>query len=124
LPSPVTSKWIAPALWGTFIEVLTSWPRVPDFGEPEGSDKLVHLAMYAIFAVLVIRAAQTGRPKLRAMALTLVALVAWAAADEWHQKFIDGRSSSVADWAADSAGVVAGLAYAWARQRPLTTTDA
>ena len=114
------AKWVAPALWGTFIEVLTSWPRVPDFGEPEGSDKVVHFGLYAVFAYLVIRAAQAGRPSLRLVTLTLLGLMAWAAADEWHQRFIDGRTPSTADWAADSAGVAVGIAVAWARFRPVT----
>jgi VanZ family protein len=120
-PSVSRSRWIAPALWGAFIEVLTSWPRVPDFGEPAGSDKLAHVALYGIFAFLVIRAAQQGRPAMRAILISFVALSAWGALDEWHQKFIDGRSADVSDWAADTTGVLVGLAIGWAKPRQIST---
>ena len=32
----------------------------------------------------------------------------YGASDEWHQRFVPGRSPSLGDWAADVAGVVLG----------------
>jgi VanZ family protein len=120
LSSPVTKKWIAPALWGALIEVLTSWPRVPDLGQPAGSDKLAHVLLYAIFAWLVIGALQVGRPQPRSLVLAFAALSIWAALDEWHQVLIPGRSADLADWVADTTGVVAGLVVGCVRPRQIS----
>jgi VanZ family protein len=115
------SRWIAPALWGALIETLTSWPAPPQAELPSGSDKAMHLALYAVFSFLVIRAACPGRPGVRALATTFVCLAVWAALDEWHQELIPGRDASVSDWIADSAGVVVGLAIGWAKPRRMVT---
>jgi len=118
------SRWIAPVLWAILIEVLTSWPNPPSPGFlPSGSDKIIHFKLYAIFAFLVARAVQAGRPPWRMLAVVALALFAWGAADEWHQLFIPGRSADVADWAVDSIGVLAGLLLrrVWA-SRPIMRT--
>lgn len=109
------SRWIAPTLWAVLIEVLTSWPSPPTFGAPAGSDKVAHMALYAVFAYLVIRAVHVGKPTPKSMILTLIALAAWAALDEAHQLLIAGRSASVGDWAGDVMGVGVGLAVRRAR---------
>lgn len=118
------SRWFAPVLWAILIEILTSWPNPPSVGMlPAGSDKAVHVLLYAVFAFLVARAAQVGRPTSRVMAIVALVLCAWGAVDEWHQIFIPGRGADVADWAADSIGVVAGLALrrAWAARPTMRT---
>jgi len=120
----VRSRWIAPVLWAVLIEILTSWPNPPSPGFlPAGSDKVIHFKLYAVFAFLVARAVHAGQPQWRVLAAVAVALFAWGAADEWHQKFIPGRGADVADWAADSVGVLAGLALrrAWAARQILRT---
>lgn len=70
-------------------------------------DKVVHVAMYAGFAWLVVRALGPGVRGVR-LALVVAAIAAFAAADEWHQRFIPGRSTSTADWTADTAGATLG----------------
>ena len=77
---------------------------------PAGSDKIVHFALYFVFAFLAARAAQPGRPQWRMMAIASVVLIAWAAADELHQLFIPGRSAEVGDGLVDTIGVLGGLA--------------
>jgi VanZ family protein len=79
--------------------------------------------LYSVFAFLVTRALQAGRPRWRTLAVVAVWLTAWGSADEWHQKFIPGRGADVADWAADTVGVLAGLALrrAWSA-RPIMRT--
>lgn len=107
---PVTrARWIAPALWAILIETLTSWPNPPSVSIFSGGDKVVHMGLYAMFAFLVVRAAQPGIPGRRTMAIVLVAMCAWAALDEWHQIFVAGRSADLTDWAADASGAVIGL---------------
>jgi VanZ family protein len=75
-------------------------------------DKVVHFAMYAVLGFLTARAlggARTSRgavarPAPRALALAIVAVALFAAADEWHQHWVPGRSTDVLDWCADVAG--------------------
>ncbi|PHX97762.1 MAG: hypothetical protein CK531_01585 [Gemmatimonadetes bacterium] len=102
-------RWIAPVLWALLIETLTSWPNVPSASTGHGFDKVVHFGLYAVFAFLVVRAAQPAVPGWRVMGVVLVVLCVWAALDEWHQTWIPGRGAEVADWAADATGVVVGL---------------
>ena len=118
------SRWIPPVLWAILIEILTSWPNPPSVGFlPAGSDKAVHLTLYAVFACLVARAAQVGRPSWRVLGMVALGLFVWGAVDEWHQIFIPGRGADAADWAADSIGVLAGLALrrAWAARPTMRT---
>ncbi|MBM4193792.1 MAG: VanZ family protein [Gemmatimonadetes bacterium] len=122
MSAPNRSRWIAPGLWAVLIETLTSWPRLPSVG-PQGSDKLGHLAMFAVFAFLVARALEPGRPSLRTVAIVAAAMAAWAALDEVHQMFIPGRSGEFADWVADVAGAGLGLlARRWINASQLNVT--
>lgn len=104
-------------LWAAFIEFLTSWPGAPGFSVPAGSDKVAHATLYAVFGFLVARAVATGRPGARATLAVVLALAAWAAIDEWHQRFIEGRNPSTADWVADMCGIAVGMAAR--RVRPI-----
>ena len=93
--------------------MLTSVPGrdVPDVGVPH-VDKLVHFAMYAVLGFLIARAlggaraigGAVARPAVRVLALAVVAVALFAAADEWHQRWVPGRSTDVLDWCADVAG--------------------
>jgi hypothetical protein len=79
---------------------------------PPGVDKLVHLLLFAALAV-------SGRwAGVRAGVLGGL-LVLYAAVSEVLQGISAlGRSASVADWVADTVGVLAGLlAWAWAGRR-------
>lgn len=66
--------------------------------------KFVHLAEYALLCLLWWRvlATTTSAPR-AALAAALIASV-YAASDEYHQSFVDGRHGSPVDWAIDSAG--------------------
>jgi VanZ family protein len=77
-------------------------------GAPPGVDKLVHAGLFLALAV-------TGRWAGLRPAVLAPALVAYAAGSEVLQGLAAiGRTASVLDWAADVAGVVAGLAL-WTR---------
>jgi VanZ family protein len=90
-------------LWPVAIAVLifaassrstVAGPRIPYF------DKVVHFSVYGLLGTLVCR---QGRGWRGAVGAVLV-VSAYGAADEWHQSFVPGRSSEVADWVADTAG--------------------
>lgn len=109
-------RWLPPALWALAILVATSWPNpnVPQVGR---GDLIVHLLLYAGLGLLAARAALAEtRHTARAALLVAVAASAFGALDEWHQRFVPGRSASVDDWAADSLGGALGALAALARR--------
>jgi VanZ family protein len=96
-------RWLPALLWLAVIFVATSLPDAPAPPVP-GGDKAAHAIMYGVLAALVVYAL-AGRPRFRAaLVLAGAAIAAVAALDEWHQRFIPGRSASVGDWVADTAG--------------------
>lgn len=103
------SRWLPAAVWAGVILAATSVPNVPA-PPAAGSDKLVHLAAYAILGVLALRAAAVNAAPPRTLALTLAAVAIFAAVDEWHQGFIPNRFADPADWVADVAGATLGIA--------------
>jgi VanZ family protein len=91
--------------------VATHMPLPSGMAKPgiPSADKLVHAAMYAGLAVLVLAAASIGRPVSPGVAVVLLLLIAtYAAVDEWTQQFVPGRSSDPRDWMADVIGASLG----------------
>lgn len=98
-----------------FVSAQSQLPHVP--GAP--SDKLAHVAEYAVFGALAARmfrgyALGEGRAFAAAVALGVL----YGMTDELHQLFVPNRSSEVLDVVADGAGSVLGAwAYAWGSVR-------
>ena len=113
------STWLPVVVWAMVIFAFSS---VPSLSTELGTwdtilRKLAHLAEYAILGALLVRA--TRRPGL---AVLLAAL--YAATDEMHQLFVEGRHGSPIDVGIDTVGAVAGvLVWQWLsrpRSRPAT----
>jgi VanZ family protein len=93
------------------ILVGTSIPgrELPQPGLPH-VDKVMHFLLYAVLGFLLARAMRTPvqrpRPRFGAGALlaAFAAIALFAAADEWHQRWVPGRSTDILDWCADLAG--------------------
>jgi len=66
--------------------------------------KAAHMAEYGILWFLWWRALGYGNP-VAAVAITLL----WAASDEFHQSFVDGRHGSPWDVAIDAVGIGLGV---------------
>jgi VanZ family protein len=66
--------------------------------------KLIHFAEYALLCFLWWRALSTVTSRDRAIAIAFIIASAYAATDEFHQSFIEGRTGSPVDWAIDTAG--------------------
>jgi VanZ family protein len=66
--------------------------------------KLVHFAEYGLLAFLWARALRTRMEARRAALVALVVTSLYAATDEYHQTFVEGRHGSPLDWAIDTAG--------------------
>ena len=70
----------------------------------------MHFVLYAVLGVLLARALRggrpvsTSRPAIRGLFPWLVGIALFAAADEWHQRWVPGRSSDLSDWYADVLG--------------------
>jgi VanZ family protein len=86
---------------------------------PSGvSDKVGHSFGYVGLGLLVTRAVAGGVPRRITWAQALMAVLlttAYGATDEFHQRFVAGRSAELADLYADAcgAGVAAALTWAW-----------
>ena len=99
-------RWLPAALWAAGLLTATSWPN-PHVPDVRAGDKVVHVGLYAGLAWLCTRALLAGDRRPSPL-WVVVAVAAFGAVDEWHQRFIPGRSTSAADWAADAAGAAAG----------------
>ena len=104
--------WRGAALWAAVILVGTSIPGRELPRAPLGTDKLVHVALYATLGWLTARALRAdGLVRGSAVALALAALAAFGGVDELHQSLIPGRGADPFDWLADVIGAAVGLLY-------------
>ena len=120
-------RWLLPVVWAAVILALTSYPN-PDLSalKPvvfEGADQVVHATLYGVLGGLCARAwlpPRVGADSMRTRRVVLaiiLGIMAFGAADEWHQQFIPGRSMDVLDWLADTAGAMCGVAVGLAALR-------
>ncbi len=75
----------------------------------DGEDKIVHCCLYGTLALTVAFAFARLRKRwggLRFSLLVVLVTVGYGMTDEFHQYFIPGRSTSLADLAADCTGAV------------------
>jgi VanZ family protein len=90
----------------------------PDVTLPTGvDDKTAHYVAYMTLGLLVVRALAHGLPaRITAMVaiVALVVTIGYGATDEWHQSFVPGRSSELADLAADALGALGAVGLCWA----------
>jgi VanZ family protein len=66
--------------------------------------KVAHFAEYALLCALWWRPLRTLMDARRAALLALALASAYAALDEYHQTFVEGRSGSPVDWLIDTSG--------------------
>lgn len=101
-------RWLPPLLWAGVILFGTSLPQSVVPLQTSSIDKVLHFTIYTVFAFLLTRQISEDTSRWRAAALAIVVAMAFGAVDEWHQRFIPGRSTEFADWLADSFGAVIG----------------
>jgi len=109
--SRVLTVWLPVFAWAAVIFAFSS---IPSLSTGLGTwdtvlRKGAHIAEYAILGALLYRA--LGRE-----ALALAAGIAYAATDEFHQRFVQGRHSSPVDVAIDAVGLALGM-LVWLRLR-------
>ena len=102
-------KYQAPAIfWMLAIFIQSSMSRlpVPDLGF-RLQDKVIHAVVYAILAVLLLRAFKNWRGAAeKYIIFTLWTGSLYGVSDEIHQLFVPGRSADLLDVAADILGIV------------------
>lgn len=107
--------WVPAVLWMAAIFTVSA---LPDIGPlpGKGTDKSLHMAEYAILAVLLLLPLSDGRWSgvtwRRALAAFGIAVL-YGIGDEFHQGFVPGRVPDRADLYADAAGAAAGVAAVW-----------
>jgi VanZ family protein len=109
--SHVVTVWLPVVAWAAVIFAFSS---VPHLGTGLGTwdtvlRKGAHITEYAVLGALLYRA-------LAREAVALAAGIAYAATDELHQHFVQGRHASPVDVAIDAVGVALGM-LVWLRVR-------
>jgi VanZ family protein len=109
--------WLAPL---ALMAVIFFFSAQPDLSSGLGlidtiGRKLIHFAQYALLALLWWRALRTRLDNRRAALGAFVLTALYAATDEYHQSFVEGRNGSPLDWLIDCAG--AAVACGWALRR-------
>lgn len=105
--------WIPVVLWAGAIFAFSS---IPSLGTGLGVwdlvlRKLAHAFEFGLLAALVHRASGS-------FPAAFLGTSAYAATDEIHQLFVQGRSGSPLDWLVDTAGAaIALLVVAWRERR-------
>lgn len=84
---------------------LSHQPSLPAPMWFEHQDKLYHAGAYFILALFTWRFLRhfIETPWLLALS-SLVFCSLYAISDEWHQSFVEGRTSDALDWLADTVG--------------------
>lgn len=76
--------------------------------------KLAHFSIYGlmgIFSLLSVASYKAFRPGLRYVAALIICAL-YAALDEFHQRFVPGRSCEIRDMLIDSSGALLGILFA------------
>ena len=92
-----------------FVVMHRPIPRGLDF-LPGGTDLAVHLVLYFGLTILGWRYLRVAvrKPSVRTLLAWGAVCIAYGAFDEWLQQFV-GRKTSLSDWLADTAGVLAAI---------------
>ncbi|WP_341325163.1 VanZ family protein [Methylotuvimicrobium sp. KM2] len=98
------------AFYCGFIFLLSHQPSLPTPMWFEHQDKLYHAGAYFILALFAWRFLKhfISKPWLLAV-VSLIFCSLYGISDEWHQSFVDGRSSDIYDWIADTVGAAIAL---------------
>ncbi|MDP3069338.1 MAG: VanZ family protein [Opitutaceae bacterium] len=106
---PLRLLW--PLLLAAVVFYASGRSHVAGPGLTRVDDKIGHFLAYGLFATLLCRAfGAHGRGALIALLLAS----AYGASDEWHQSFVPGRNSELADWIADTLGAALAVGlYTW-----------
>ena len=122
LSVPTTYRWL---LTLAFIVAIVVLSVTPDQGRPDDSifqwliantstpvQKLMHVAVYAVLALLWMWTLADIESRLARVVLTLLCSVGLGVALEWYQTQVPGRYGTIVDVLLNVAGTVIGLGLA------------
>jgi len=90
-----------------FLYWLSDQPSLPAPMWFEHQDKLYHAGAYSVMGLLAWRGFKHLISSPIILALLSIAFCSlYGLSDEWHQSFVVGRESELADWVADTSGSV------------------
>ncbi len=89
------------------IFIMSSLPghRLPPLGI-DFSDKYIHALEFGLFGMFLYRAFLYSDFFTRPYLMTILTGMPYAALDEFHQRYVPGRFSSIWDFAADAVGIL------------------
>lgn len=107
-------RWSPAILMMTAIFLASGTPGqdLPRFGNWDYfAKKGGHMLGYALLASAYLRALSPGTGVSRnRLPISLILAALYAFSDEWHQRFVPGRTASIYDVLIDTAGATIGLA--------------
>ncbi|MFH0794717.1 MAG: VanZ family protein [bacterium] len=118
-------RWLPAVAWGAFIFYLSSLPQreIPRLLFPQ-QDKVMHLGLYGFLGFFLAHGMRLRRigewsgPVWRRLAVAMVIAIIYGLSDEFHQSFVEGRSSSMVDFLFDSIGAALGALFLVIGSRP------
>jgi VanZ family protein len=101
-------------IYAVAIFIASSIPQPPTLPQIV-TDKSLHGGLYAGFALVILRALakRWERVTVLTAGAAIVAAVLYGITDEFHQSFVPGRTSDVADVYADGTGATVAVTVAW-----------
>ena len=115
-------RWVAVAAYMALIFTVSAFPmrsRLFESAQKFHGDWLVHIVEYGVLGILLCRALaeEETRHGRRWLVMMVMALgILYGASDEYHQRFVPTRDSSLHDLAADTVGVALGT-WMWLKYR-------
>ncbi|MBE2215843.1 MAG: VanZ family protein [Opitutaceae bacterium] len=98
------ARFAVPAAWMLAIYLASDQPKLPAPEGVPGFDKIAHFGAYGLLATLWVRALSARLSPGRAAFFAWSIAALFGVTDEFHQSFVPGRSTELADWLADSGG--------------------
>lgn len=87
--------------------------KMQELGVPHLIRKTAHVVEYFILYILIHRLLYLYSPKTSSLLWALAIGVLYAASDEYHQTFVQGRGGQASDVGVDSIGMVLALLWRW-----------
>jgi VanZ family protein len=106
--------WGPVVLYAAAIFIASSISQPPKLPELV-TDKDLHGGLYGGFALVILRALARRWDRVTGLTGlgTVVLVVLYGVSDEFHQSFVPGRTSDIADVVADGVGATAAVGLAW-----------
>jgi hypothetical protein len=97
-------RWLPTLMWAITIFIVSSIPRIGiTIARLEGCDKIAHFVEYFVLGWALRYWSRDGRARF------LAGGIAYAAFDEFHQRYVPGRVMNLGDFVADAAGITLGF---------------